>query len=100
MAQWKALLTRLEDDNSMNKELVDDIRRWIEVVQNYQDFKDYEGDVEDYERYFGGTFIRGQATSKEFWINWKKKLVEAGNAESDRIDWRRYKGGGIIRPRM
>ena len=33
MAQWKALLTRLEDDNSMNNELVDDLRNWIVDVQ-------------------------------------------------------------------
>ena len=33
MAQWKALLTRLKDDNSMTKQLVDDIRKWIEDVE-------------------------------------------------------------------
>ena len=69
MAQWKALLTRLKDDNSMTKELVDDIRKWM------QDVGIYKG-------------LRGEVATQEFWINWKKKLLKAGNVdETDIIEW-------------
>ena len=58
IGQWEALLTRLKDDNSMNKQLVDDIRKCIVDVENLQ------------------------AEKKQFWINWKKNLLKAGNIEA------------------
>ena len=72
LAQWKTLLTCLKDDNSMTKHLAYDIRNWLSKV--------------NYDR----NWIRGNPATVEFCMNWKKRLVEAGNVETDGIDWSTY----------
>ena len=68
MAQWQDGLTNLKGDHSysMTEKLVDDFEKWI------------KGDIDIF-----------AATSKEYWITWKKNLLKAGNIEAGHtgIDW-------------